>query len=173
MARRGRWPRSGRCAAGAGFGGKAEAERVVGAAIRAVGPDAVLKILPLNLSNAGPDRPGRAWMLPLLRDNVANTRLGHFREEFVPLSERIYGRSWKTRARTRTMQTKIYETLVQQIWALLPGYCTLPLDLREAFDTQFAELLAKPPVPAAGAADRCLQGAASASRVESRATRAG
>jgi ribosomal RNA-processing protein 12 len=40
------------------------------------------------------------------------------------------------------MEIKIFETLVQQIWALLPGYCDLPLDLETAFDQTFAEMLA-------------------------------
>ena len=42
----------------------------------------------------------------------------------------------------KTMEIKIFETLVQQIWALLPGYCNLPLDLSTAFDQSFAEKLA-------------------------------
>jgi ribosomal RNA-processing protein 12 len=40
------------------------------------------------------------------------------------------------------MEIKIYETLVQQIWATLPGYCDLPLDLMDAFDQGFVEMLA-------------------------------
>ncbi len=42
----------------------------------------------------------------------------------------------------KTMEIKIYETVVQQIWSILPGYCDLPLDLQHAFDREFAELLA-------------------------------
>ncbi|KAK2070897.1 hypothetical protein P8C59_005359 [Phyllachora maydis] len=42
----------------------------------------------------------------------------------------------------KTMEMKIYETVVQQIWSILPGYCDLPLDLVEAFDQPFAEMLA-------------------------------
>jgi ribosomal RNA-processing protein 12 len=38
-------------------------------------------------------------------------------------------------------EVKIFETLVQQTWAILPGYCELPLDLTESFDQSFAELL--------------------------------
>jgi ribosomal RNA-processing protein 12 len=34
-----------------GFEGKAEAEAVIGAAVTGVGPEAVLKVLPLNLEN--------------------------------------------------------------------------------------------------------------------------
>lgn len=40
------------------------------------------------------------------------------------------------------MEIKVFETVVQQIWSILPGYCDLPLDLVEAFDQTFCEMLA-------------------------------
>lgn len=39
------------------------------------------------------------------------------------------------------MDIKIFETVVSQVWACLPGYCELPLDLKDAFDQSFAEML--------------------------------
>ncbi|CRK37684.1 hypothetical protein BN1723_015231 [Verticillium longisporum] len=65
------------------FGGKKEADEVIGRAIRAVGPDAVLSVLPLNLATPAKGQPGRAWMFPLLRDYVSNTNLAHFRAEMA------------------------------------------------------------------------------------------
>ena len=124
------------------FNGKKEADVVLGTAIEAMGPDSVLRILPLNLAKPKSGQPGRAWLLPILRDHVQNTNLKHFRSEFVPLSENMFQRVLDTGDSEKTMETKIFETLVQQIWALLPGYCNLPLDLITAFDQSFAEMLA-------------------------------
>ena len=124
------------------FNGKKEADIVLGQAITAVGPDVFLTVLPLNLANPKADQPGRAWLLPLLRDHVGNTNLGHFKSEFVPLSETMYQRVIEHGPKEMTMEIKIFETLVQQIWGLLPGYCDAPLDLVTAFDQSFAELLA-------------------------------
>ena len=124
------------------FHGKKEADIVLGHAVEAMGPNAVLNMLPLNLAKSRPDQPGRAWMLPILRDHVTNTELAHFQTEFVPLSEAMFQRVIENPSGEKTMETKIFETLVQQIWALLPGYCNLPLDLITAFDQSFAELLA-------------------------------
>ena len=123
------------------FTGKKEADAVLGQAIEAVGPEALLELLPLNLSGPPAAQPGRAWLLPILRDHVSNTNLSHFRSEFVPLSELMYQRILGTDESEKSMQTKIFETLIQQIWATLPGYCFLPLDLQTAFDKSFAELL--------------------------------
>ncbi|RPB14865.1 NUC173-domain-containing protein [Morchella conica CCBAS932] len=128
-----------------GFQGKKEADEVLGHAVRAMGPDAVLALLPLNLVAPKPGAPGRAWMLPVLREFVGNTRLGHFREVFVPMSEAFFERVVALEAAgggEKTVEGKIFETLVGQVWALFPGYCELPVDLCEAFDQPFAELLA-------------------------------
>ena len=124
------------------FHGKKEADAVLGKAVEVMGPDTVLRILPLNLSNPNAGEPGRAWMLPILHDNVQNTQLNHFKSEFVPLSETMFQRVIDNGESEKTMEIKIFETLVQQIWALLPGYCNLPLDISTVFDQGFAEMLA-------------------------------
>lgn len=124
------------------FANKQEADEVLGKAIRAMGPDAVLEILPLNLAKPAKGQPGRAWLLPLLRDYTANTNLAHFRSELVPLSELMFQKVLDHGGSEKTMEVKIFETVVHQIWSILPGYCDLPLDLRESFDQSFAELLA-------------------------------
>ena len=124
------------------FHGKKEADVVLGNAIEAMGPDSVIQILPLNLAKPKAGQPGRAWLLPILRDHVQNTNLMHFRSEFVPLSEKMFQKVIENGSSEKTMEVKIFETLVQQIWALLPGYCNLPLDLSTAFDQNFAEMLA-------------------------------
>ncbi|RAK93077.1 pre-rRNA processing protein Rrp12 [Aspergillus costaricaensis CBS 115574] len=123
------------------FQGKKEADNVLGSAIEAMGPAAVLEILPLNIIEQKNGQPGRVWLLPVLRDNVTNTDLAHFRSEFVPLSEALYQKVMEFSAREKAVEVKIFETLVQQTWAILPGYCELPLDLTESFDQGFAELL--------------------------------
>ncbi|OQU99790.1 NUC173 domain-containing protein [Cladophialophora immunda] len=124
-----------------GFQGKKEADEVLGHAIRNLGPGAVLSVLPHNLIRPQPGQPGRAWLLPLLRDHVSNTNLAHFRSDLVPLSEAMYQRIINHGDAEKTMDIKVFETVVQQVWATLPGYCDLPLDLQTAFDQPFAEML--------------------------------
>ncbi|TGO66272.1 hypothetical protein BOTNAR_0064g00090 [Botryotinia narcissicola] len=123
------------------FAGKKEADEILGKAIRAMGPERVLSILPLNLIKPVAGQPGRAWMLPILRDYVSNTNLQHFRSELEPLSQAMLQRVSDHGAAEKTMDIKIFETIVKQTWAILPGYCDLPLDLTEAFDIKFAEIL--------------------------------
>lgn len=123
------------------FNGKKEADQVLGSAVEAMGPAAVLEILPLNIIEQKGGQPGRVWFLPILRDSVSNTNLGHFRSEFVPLSEALYQKVVDFGQAEKNMEVKIFETLVQQTWSCLPGYCELPMDLVDSFDQSFAELL--------------------------------
>ena len=123
------------------FTGKKEVDTVLGDAVAAMGPEAVLKILPLNLAKPVARQPGRAWLLPIFRDHISSAHLTHFRSEFVSLSEIMFQRVLDHGSAEKTMEIKIFETLVQQIWALLPGYCAGPLDLTSAFDKGFGEML--------------------------------
>lgn len=124
------------------FRNKPDADEVIGKAIRAMGPEAVLSVLPLNLAKPVKGQPGRAWLFPILRDYVSNTNIAHFKSEMVPLSELMFQKVLDHGEAEKTMEVKIYETVVQQIWSILPGYCDLPLDLTESFDQGFAEILA-------------------------------
>ena len=124
------------------FRNKKEADEVIGRAIRAMGPATVLSVLPLNIAKPAKGQPGRAWMFPILRDYISNTNLSHFKTEMVPLSELLFQKVLDHGEAEKTMEVKIYETLVQQVWSTLPGYCDLPLDVAEAFDQGFAEMLA-------------------------------
>lgn len=124
------------------FQNKKEADEVIGKAVRAMGPEAVLSVLPLNLAKPVKGQPGRAWMFPILRDFTSNTNLNHFKTEMVPLSELMFQKVLDHGQAEKTMEVKIYETLVQQIWSILPGYCDLPLDVPDAFDQSFAEMIA-------------------------------
>jgi ribosomal RNA-processing protein 12 len=138
---------------------KEKADEVLGMAVEVCGPAWVLDVLPLNIddirydsifcvsrdclsetsadllfNNSKQTTPGRAWLLPLLRQRVTNTRLGHFVTFFLPLSERLYSRAQEARNSTgRDVEAKVYEALTEQIWAILPGYCDLPTDLPEVF----------------------------------------
>ncbi|GAA6042495.1 hypothetical protein JCM8097_003058 [Rhodosporidiobolus ruineniae] len=125
------------------FEWKKEADAVLDAAIKVLGPEVVLTYLPLGLStdNSNPSK-ARAWLLPLLKPAITNTSLAHFRATFVPLSAGFFNKAEEAKAGDRGMEAKVWETLVQQTWALLPGYCEYPVDLVEAFDTDFLALLA-------------------------------
>ncbi|KZO92603.1 NUC173-domain-containing protein [Calocera viscosa TUFC12733] len=125
-----------------GFEHRERADDVLGMAIEVTGPQAVLNALPLNLE---PEKlavdEGRAYLLPLLRTRVTNASLGHFVNYFVPLSERLFNVQAKAEEDGKAVEVKVYGALVEQIWACFPAYCDMPVDLTEAFTSNFAQVL--------------------------------
>lgn len=122
--------------------GREETDKVIGAAIRAFGPEKVLSVFPLNLAANN----SRAWLLPLLRDNVENANLKFFTSNLVSVAGQLEAEINASGDKTKVsnavgMKIKIFETLIDQIWTILPRFCDLPLDLKEGFDSEFAELL--------------------------------
>ncbi|WLF81191.1 pre-rRNA processing protein [Lodderomyces elongisporus] len=117
-----------------------EAEECLAAAIAALGPEAVLGVLPLNLGE-NVNGPGRAWLLPLLRDNVSCAELGFYKSQILPIVQ-FFESKIANSVQKESINNKIFQTIIDQIWSLLPKFCDLPKDLRSAFDEAFATQLA-------------------------------
>ncbi|CAB4254389.1 similar to Saccharomyces cerevisiae YPL012W RRP12 Protein required for export of the ribosomal subunits [Maudiozyma barnettii] len=113
-----------------------EIDLVIGNAISAIGPDVVLQILPLNLNNEIKDQPGRAWLLPLLRDYTRHAKLSIFISDLLPAAQVF--ESQLDSFPKESVQLRIYQTIIDQIWSTLPHFAELPVDLRESFTDKFA-----------------------------------
>ncbi|PWN37806.1 NUC173-domain-containing protein [Meira miltonrushii] len=130
------------------FDHREQVDGVIGALVQVCGPQAVLEILPLGLLGENGAQNGRAWLLPLMRSNITNTTLAHFVQTMVPMSEALFNKQAEAEELDANgkpvapVQAKVYEALTEQIWALLPGYCDLPVDMLDALTQQFVELLA-------------------------------
>ncbi|KAJ2517545.1 pre-rRNA processing protein [Coemansia sp. RSA 1939] len=123
---------------------KNEADAVLGAAIRAIGPQVFLEVLPLNLNTAGrQSETGRAWLLPLMKNHIRNAPLGYFISELLPVADNLAAQSLRFTSQGREIEAKVFAALCQQIWALLSGFCNVPSDVIEAFTPGFAARLSK------------------------------
>jgi ribosomal RNA-processing protein 12 len=119
---------------------KEELDKTLGAAIATMGPEAFLNILPLNLeSSSSTGAIGRAFLLPLLIKYTTNTSLAYFVNVLMPLGDRLTEKAETFSSQGLELQAKVYETLVNQIWSLVTGFCDLPYDLRTSFDNTVAE----------------------------------
>ncbi|AJW10566.1 Rrp12p [Saccharomyces cerevisiae YJM1083] len=116
-----------------------EIELVIGASISAMGPEVILAEAPLNLDNPSSERPGRAWLLPLIRDNTKNANLATFQNELAPYIKSFQSKFDKVPE--ESIQLRVFQTIVDQIWSTLPRFCELPMDLRESFTDEFASEL--------------------------------
>ncbi|GLI63541.1 hypothetical protein VaNZ11_006530 [Volvox africanus] len=134
----------GRGPATAAYGNAAEA--TLGSAIGALGPAAVLQVLPLQIKEglAGTAEP-RTWLLPLLRRHVRHAPLGFWFKEMLPLAQDLGARAAAfsaaggTAAATMALKCR---TLELQIWHCLPAFMSWATDLPNVYDTVVKTLAA-------------------------------
>ncbi|EDW07049.1 uncharacterized protein Dmoj_GI15076 [Drosophila mojavensis] len=103
-------------------------EHTVISAIKALGPELVLRALPLSDAN-GDVSLERSWLLPLMREGATGASLQFFMEHILPLA--LNSQSlWRKHLQSGKAVSKahIYELLCCQLWGLLPGFCRQPRD---------------------------------------------
>uniref|UniRef100_A0A7N8X2L9 Ribosomal RNA processing 12 homolog n=1 Tax=Mastacembelus armatus TaxID=205130 RepID=A0A7N8X2L9_9TELE len=111
-----------------------ELDLAVGGAIESMGPEVVLGAIPLNITGYEDDLEfPRSWLVPVIRDHVKNTHLGFFTSYFLPLASTLKQRADELEKAGQNLEAKVYQTLQLQIWTMLPGFCTCPVDLLASF----------------------------------------
>uniref|UniRef100_A0A3Q3WNJ1 Uncharacterized protein n=1 Tax=Mola mola TaxID=94237 RepID=A0A3Q3WNJ1_MOLML len=111
-----------------------ELDLAVGSAVESMGPQVVLGAIPLNITGYEDDLEfPRSWMVPVIRDHVKNTHLGFFTSYFLPLASTFKQRAEELEQAGQKLEAKVYQTLQLQIWTMLPGFCTHPVDLLASF----------------------------------------
>ena len=117
------------------FAFKNDADYAIGAAIRAIGPETVLKLIPLRES-ANAINLKRSWLLPLLKDCVTGGSLAFFAKTLLPLAVLCEQKM------NEQVGGKTYEFLLAQIWAILPSICQNASDVKDNFQN-IARLLGR------------------------------
>lgn len=111
-----------------------ELDLAVGGAVESMGPEVVLGAVPLNITGYEDDLEfPRSWLVPVIRDHVKNTHLGFFTSYFLPLASTLKQRAEELEQAGQKLEAKVYQTLQIQIWTMLPGFCTCPVDLLTSF----------------------------------------
>ncbi|XP_035027985.1 RRP12-like protein [Hippoglossus stenolepis] len=116
------------------FAFRGELDLAIGGAVESMGPEVVLGAVPLNITGFNDDLEfPRSWLVPVLRDHVKNTHLGFFNSYFLPLASTLKQRAEELEQAGQKLEAKVYQTLQLQIWTMLPGFCTCPVDLLVSF----------------------------------------
>ncbi|CAJ1067594.1 RRP12-like protein [Xyrichtys novacula] len=111
-----------------------ELDLAVGGAVESMGPEVVLGAVPLNITGFEDDLEfPRSWLVPVIRDHVKNTHLGFFTSYFLPLASTLKQRAEELEQAGQKLEAKVYQMLQMQIWTMLPGFCTCPVDLLTSF----------------------------------------
>ncbi|XP_066549145.1 RRP12-like protein [Amia ocellicauda] len=111
-----------------------ELDLAVGSAVESMGPEVILRAIPLQIDGTQDDLEfPRSWLIPVLRDHVRNTELAFFTSYFLPLAVTLKQRADELDLAGRKLESKVYATLQLQIWSMLPGFCMQPTDLATSF----------------------------------------
>ena len=114
-----------------------ELQEAISSAIKTFGPQQVLRSMPLEvlqhpLTDVQFEQKSRSWMLLALKDSCQRTALQDFSNFFIPLASALKAKASEAAQQDAPVLEKKYLTLVEQVWALLPGFCTEPLDMQSA-----------------------------------------
>lgn len=114
--------------------------KAIGDFVRVYGASAVLSAIPLGMESPG---VSRAWLLPVLKDSVSNDSLALLVDELLPLADRLQAKADSFRAQEKIGDAKVYETIVFQIWSLVPSFLRYPVDAASVFPRLAPKLAAR------------------------------
>ncbi|PZC71281.1 hypothetical protein B5X24_HaOG213683 [Helicoverpa armigera] len=114
------------------FDNDKEVEYATGCAIKALGPEFVLRIIPLR---DGPETINleRSWLLPVLKEKITNSNLKFFATEILEMATFCRKKSRELTQMKDVPGSHTYELLCNQFWALLPSFCNSPKDIKDNF----------------------------------------
>ncbi|CAH1969238.1 unnamed protein product [Acanthoscelides obtectus] len=114
------------------FSYNSELEYAVGAAIRYMGPEAVLGVISLKKPN-GELNIDRSWLLPVLKENIKCSTLDYYVKGILPLALFCQRKSAELAQVNDGIGAHSSELLYLQLWNLLPCFCNHPTDIEENF----------------------------------------
>ena len=83
---------------------------------------------------AGEGEQARLWLLPLLKQHVANASLDYWGSELMPQARSLIEAASALPHTSEAGLTGLqYRALEAQIWGTLPSFCTWPRDVATAF----------------------------------------
>ncbi|KAM3719163.1 RRP12-like protein [Dirofilaria immitis] len=112
----------------------------VGAAVRHIGAENVLRVLPLELDSQNTSvvtHFERSWLIPILRINICNQSIAFALQYFLPLAHRL-----RKEAPNNAMTRKIFITISNQLWDFLPSLLNSATDFVQNFP-HLAEIFGK------------------------------
>lgn len=102
-------------------------EHSIISAIKSMGPENVLKTIPLTNAK-GEVLLEKSWLLPLLREGATGATFKFFKDVILPLALDCNNK-WNQYTQEKNVSlSHTYELLCCQLWGLLPGFCRSPKD---------------------------------------------
>ncbi|KAK9116692.1 hypothetical protein Sjap_015639 [Stephania japonica] len=104
----------------------------IGEALRAIGPETFLSILPLNLESKDLSEVN-VWLFPILKQFTIGGHLSFFLKSIVVAVGLIRQKSLMFKQEGLISSFRAAESLVYALWSLFPAFCNYPLDTADNF----------------------------------------
>ncbi|KAL4572212.1 hypothetical protein LXL04_018982 [Taraxacum kok-saghyz] len=104
----------------------------LGVAVNALGPEAFLNFVPLNLETEDISN-ANTWLFPILKQNIVGARLSFFNESLLDTIRILKLKSSKHEQEGRVHSARSIDGVIYSIWSLLPSFCNYPLDTAESY----------------------------------------
>ncbi|XP_071911266.1 uncharacterized protein [Coffea arabica] len=104
----------------------------VGSALRAMGPETFLSILPLKLDSEVLTE-ANLWLFPILKQYIVGARLSFFTESILPMIGAMSRKSALLEREGKVYSARSIDGIVYSLWSLLPSFCNYPQDTAESF----------------------------------------
>ncbi|RYR77294.1 hypothetical protein Ahy_A01g001738 isoform A [Arachis hypogaea] len=111
---------------------KKQLHECFGSALAAMGPERLLSFIPLNLE-AEDLSDANIWLFPILKQYIIGARLNYFKDEILPMIERIREKARKLEKQGFKVSSRNADALAYSLWSLLPSFCNYPVDTAECF----------------------------------------
>lgn len=102
-------------------------EHAIISAIKTMGPELVLKTLPLTNAK-GEILLEKSWLLPLLREGAIGASFKFFKDYILVIALDCNKKWTAYSEQNQVSLSHTYELLCCQLWGLLPGFCRHPKD---------------------------------------------
>ena len=82
-----------------------------------------MKLLDFDLNSESYSFDSRSYLIPIVKDHVEKESLHFFVDNFLPLIDMLIKAKSIIEKEKKLLKAKKYETLILQIWEVLPNYC--------------------------------------------------
>ncbi|XP_041971628.1 RRP12-like protein [Aricia agestis] len=113
------------------FHNEKEAEYATGCAVKALGPEFVLNVIPLR--DGGKINIDRSWLLPVLKEKITNSNLKFFATEILDMATFCRKKARELAEANDIPGSHTYDLLCNQFWSLLPSFCNNPKGIKDNF----------------------------------------
>lgn len=113
------------------FNNQKEAEYATGCAVKSLGPEFVLRVIPLI--DGSSINLERSWLLPVLRERITNSNLKFFGTDILEMATFCRKKSRECAEAKDIPGSHTYDLLCNQFWSLFPSFCNHPKDIKDNF----------------------------------------